>query len=534
MSIFAIGLSGLRAAQAGLYTTSNNISNVNTEGYHRELLTLQPARTSGVSVNAPERQFNQFITTRLNAAQSSLASLDTYASQVQQLDNLLADERSGLNTVMDKFFGALSQLAGAPADPAAREGVLGAARSLTAQFRSFDTYLSDIEDGIDEQLRFTVDDINNQSAQIAELNREILVARATTGQAPNSLLNQRDAIVQQLNQNLDVKVLAQESGSYTVALANGLPLVAGEQSYQLAARPDVADPTQLALGYVGNDGNVQQLPEKQVQRGVLGGLMEFRSESLGKLQNQLGQLTVVFAQAMNTQHMQGTDLNQQPGAALFSTGATRSYAHDTNTGTAIPETTIVDAQSLLATDFAIAFDGSDYQVTRRDTGATVTASFDTATQSLSFAGLEVNFSGASAAGDRFLIKPLSGQAANFEMLVDEGAQLAAGLSSASGDNENALALAELQNTAVIGGKATFQQGYGAMVSTLGNQINLVQANQAAQQGLSEQLGLMQQAESGVNLDEEAANLIRYQQYYQANAKVIETGSTLLDTILALR
>ena len=63
---------------------------------------------------------------------------------------------------------------------------------------------------------------------------------------------------------------------------------------------------------------------------------------------------------------------------------------------------------------------------------------------------------------------------------------------------------------------------------------MVQANLAAQQGLTEQLTALQQSESGVNLDEEAANLIRYQQYYQANAKVIETGSTILDTILQLR
>ena len=76
--------------------------------------------------------------------------------------------------------------------------------------------------------------------------------------------------------------------------------------------------------------------------------------------------------------------------------------------------------------------------------------------------------------------------------------------------------------------------YAAIVGDVGNRTNIVQANLSAQQGLTEQLEAVQQSESGVNLDEEAANLIRYQQFYQANAKVIQTGSTIMDAILGLR
>ena len=137
-------------------------------------------------------------------------------------------------------------------------------------------------------------------------------------------------------------------------------------------------------------------------------------------------------------------------------------------------------------------------------------------------------------GDSFRVRPLVNQTQSFELLLTEGSQLAAAQSNASGDNRNGLAMLDLQNQLLVEGKGTFNQAYGTMVSTLGNQINVVQANLAAQQGLTEQLTALQQSESGVNLDEEAANLIRYQQYYQANAKVIETGSTILDTILQLR
>ena len=104
----------------------------------------------------------------------------------------------------------------------------------------------------------------------------------------------------------------------------------------------------------------------------------------------------------------------------------------------------------------------------------------------------------------------------------------------SGDNENALALQDLQEGLLVGGGATLSGAYASMVGDVGNRTNIVQVNLDAQQGLTEQLEAVQQSDSGVNLDEEAANLIRYQQFYQANAKVIQTGSTIMDAVLGLR
>ena len=96
------------------------------------------------------------------------------------------------------------------------------------------------------------------------------------------------------------------------------------------------------------------------------------------------------------------------------------------------------------------------------------------------------------------------------------------------------ALHGLEDGLLVGGGATLSGAYAAIVGDVGNRTNIVQANLSAQQGLTEQLEAVQQSESGVNLDEEAANLIRYQQFYQANAKVIQTGSTIMDAILGLR
>src|SRR5690606_14154179 len=101
-------------------------------------------------------------------------------------------------------------------------------------------------------------------------------------------------------------------------------------------------------------------------------------------------------------------------------------------------------------------------------------------------------------------------------------------------NVNALALLELQNAQIVRGSATLSQTYAALVGDVGNHSSVVQVNLDAQRSLSEQILLVQQSESGVNLDEEAATLIRYQQYYQANARVITVSSALLAPLHSLR
>jgi flagellar hook-associated protein 1 FlgK len=140
-----------------------------------------------------------------------------------------------------------------------------------------------------------------------------------------------------------------------------------------------------------------------------------------------------------------------------------------------------------------------------------------------------------ADGDRFQVQPTRIAASGFQNIIADPAKLAAAdAAGGTGNNRNALALQALQSQSLVGGTASFNQAYASLVGDVGNRTNIVQVNLKAQQSLSEQLTDVQQSQSGVNLDEEAANLVRYQQYYQANAKVIQTGSTILDAILGLR
>lgn len=552
MSMFSIGLSGLNAARIALNTAGNNISNVNTPGFNREITQLGEGFVGGgVRVDSVERQFNTYVANQLNNAQTQSSALNTYYRQVSQIDNLLADREAGLAPLMQDFFASLEGMASAPSDPAARQGVLGAANTLSSQFRSFDGYLQDMQSNINSQINDEVTQINNITEQIGMLNKEIALARARSGEAPNSLLNQRDHLVSQLNEHMDLRLNVQDGKTYNISLPNGQPLVTGTNTFKLEAVQSDYDPQRTVVAYRDGGGNLVQLEESTIKGGALGGLMTFRSETLDKTQNQIGQLAVSLSVAFNEQHKQGVDLEGLQGQDFFNIGSPQAYSHPNNASEiATIEFDNDNIDQLRAVDYTIRFEGGAPVVQRNDNGAAVDIGdgWDAATNTLNFGGISLAFSNAPAPqdGDRFEIQPVRRAANGMDVNITESDKIAAGqpvnpdddpadwVSSGAGDNRNALALQNLQSASIVGGRASVSGAYASMVSDVGNRTNITQVNLDARQGLTDQLRAVQQSESGVSIDEELANLIRYQQYYMANARVIDTAGTLMDTILNLR
>lgn len=537
MSLYSTALSGLSAGSIALAVTSNNIANVKTPGYNRQVINFDQASFgNGVEVGSIERQYNKQVTQQFNNANSANSGLVSYYNQISQIDSLLADKDNNLAVQMQNYFASLQTLGSAPADPATRQGVIGAADNLSAQFRSLDSYLSDMQDGVNGEVKNQITQINNTSKQIADLNREISLAKAKTGEAPNALLDQRDLLVSELSQRVDIKVTVQDSGTYNVSFSNGLSLVSGFESNKLEAVQSNEDPTRITVGYRDGGGNLIHVNETTIKSGELGGVLQFRRESLDSAQNRLGQMAVGLASAINKQHEAGVDLNGDSGTSMFSVGEPKSYSNAKNTSGAYFSGSFTDGTEVGVNDYDISYSSTNgYTVTNKQTGENV-GSFPVGSLSLTFGGMTLTMNGTPADGDKFLVKPVANAARDFDSLITDPVKIAAGdaSGSGSGDNRNALALYNLQSSAIIKGGSTVNQAYASLVNEVGNKTNIIKVNQATQQTLSEQLLATQQSESGVNLDEEATNLLRYQQFYQASARIVDTASTVMDTILGLR
>ncbi|XGA80156.1 flagellar hook-associated protein FlgK [Halomonas sp. CH40] len=426
MSMFSIGLSGLNTAQSALNTTSNNISNVYTPGYNREIAQLGegPAGSKGVQVNDIERQFNRFVADQLNDAKTQSSALQAYEGQINQIDNLLADRDAGLAPLMQNFFSSLEDLSSAPSDPAARQGVIGAAQTMTAQFRSFDGYLQDMQSNVNSEIKDEIIQINNTTKQIAGLNREIALARAQTGEAPNSMLNQRDHLISELNESMDIRLNIQDGKSYNVSLPNGQPLVTGTNALKLEPVASDLDPQRTVVGYRDANGKVTELDENLIQGGQLGGLMSFRQETLDRTQNQVGQLSVALTTAFNEQHRQGFDLNAKQGENFFTIGEPQGYSRSDNSADissiAFDPTRVDD---LRAADYQVKYDNGTFTVTQQDTKKEVDADWDG--EVLAFGGVNMTFTGALSNGDTFEVQPVRSAAGDMGVRINDLDKIAA-------------------------------------------------------------------------------------------------------------
>jgi flagellar hook-associated protein 1 FlgK len=207
-------------------------------------------------------------------------------------------------------------------------------------------------------------------------------------------------------------------------------------------------------------------------------------------------------------------------------------ANTGNTGTAAIGASISIPNALTTSDYTLRYDGTNYTLTRLSDNTVST--FATLPQTVDGVALSLA-SGAAAAGDSFLIRPTVNGASGFGVAITDPAKLAAaGQTGAVGDNSNALLLAGLQTDNTLGnGTTTFQGAYSQLVSDIGNKTRELGVTSTAAGNLLSEATQSQQSQSGVNLDEEATNLLRYQQAYQAAGKVMQIASQMFATLLSI-
>lgn len=546
-SLMNSAMSGLGAAQAALNTVSNNIASYNVSGYTRQTTVLSAANSTlgaggwvgnGVTVSSVQREYNAFITNQLNAAQNQSSGLTTRYQQMSKIDDLMSDTTNSISATLQDFYSSLQTLVSNAEDPAARQAVLGKSQGLVNQFKTTDQYLRDQDKQVNGAITSTVSQINNYSQQIATLNDKISkLTGVGAGASPNDLLDQRDQLVSQLNQLVGVEVNVQDGSTYNITMANGYNLVQGSSSHQLAAVPSSADPSRTTVAYVDNVAGNIEIPEKQLTTGSLGGLLTFRSQDLDQTRNSLNQMALAFADAFNTQNKAGIDANGNAGTDFFTFGSPSVLNNTKNTGSASLGATITDSTQVQATDYKVSFDGSNWQVTRLSDNTKVTPTVDTTDGSLSFDGLKVSVSGTANKNDSFTVKPVANAIVNMSVALTDASQIAMGINDAEtgeSDNRNGQALLDLQNSKLVGGNKTVNDAYASLVSDVGNKTSTLDTSSTTQGNVVTQLTKQQQSISGVNLDEEYGNLQLYQQYYLANAQVMQTASTLFDALINIR
>jgi flagellar hook-associated protein 1 FlgK len=567
MSMLNIGTSALLTTQASLSTTSHNISNVNTDGYSRQRVT-QGTQTpnfeggyyigSGVTVNSVERIFDSFLSDQVRIFTSQEKSFDTFSTFARQVDDLLGAPELSLSSGLQGFFDAVQDVADDPTSIPARQVMLTEADTLAKRFNTLDTQLNAFNEQVNLGLDNAVKDVNIISQGIADLNQAITEASGGAGIPPNDLLDQRDQLINQLSGYISVSTNVQSNGAVNVFIGNGQALVVGQSAIALKIITNPLDSTRSEVGYGPSNINVSA----QLTGGSIGGLLNVRQEVIDPARSEIDALAAGMIDTINAQHTVGLTLDGNTGGNFFEptdalvqdAGSIRiaitnprdiavafpvsTTTNINNSGTAQLNVTKVSSlvdpanAQALASDVQFSFASNQYTVTYEgetaiipftpgvDSGKSYDLSLLSFTGGITAPDIKITLSGVPANNDSFMVSNSNN-----------------GGFTAVGDNRNALALGQLQIAKTlnqVNGVATrsFGDAYGILVANVATRTHQADVGQQTQKGLLDQTNLRYESVSGVNLDEEAANLIKFQQAYQAASQIITVSNTVFNSLMS--
>jgi flagellar hook-associated protein 1 FlgK len=635
--MLSTGVTGLLAFQNALDTISNNVTNVNTPGYSVEtsnLVTNPSTQTAegaignGVSVSNVSRSYSDYLDSQTRSATSSYNQFNTVSGLASTIDNMLSDPTTGLSATLTGLSSSIQTMANSPSQTSSRTAVINQLQSVVSQFQSYQNQFTQLNTQVNTQLQTEASTVTSLAQSIASLNGQIQTAAANgTGQAPNNLLDQRDNLIDQLSQHVNVNTVTQSDGTVSVFIGSGQSLVVGNQASTLAATADPFGSGQQDLSLQAGTGSSVDITNA-LSGGTIGGLLQFRTQMLDTGESSLGQQAVTLTNLLNTQNEAGVDQNGAIGGPLLAVGGPQVLASSSNTGNAsvtgsIPGT-VANLGGLSTDNDELSYDGTNWSLLDTTTGTstalTATAGSGGTTVLTGGPGITLTVTGTAKAGDEFLVQPTANAVAGLSLVTTDPTKVAAAgplvtsansantgtasISSATvpntalwtrsnytisfssptaytvtnaagtqvassttyaagtpisfdgiavtltgtpaandsfsvndnangvGDNTNALALAGILNKNVLdGGAQSLSDAVNGYVGTVGLQTSQAQNGATAQQAVLSSAQNAQQSVQGVNLDEEAAKMLQYQQAYQAAAEVIATSNTLFNSII---
>jgi flagellar hook-associated protein 1 FlgK len=647
-TLMSIGMRAMFANTASLNVTGHNIANSNVEGYSRQEVELATANGQftgagffgkGVNVVNVKRAHDQFLTMQAAAAKSVAASADARYSQLTQLENVFPPGDQGLGYAMGDFFASMVDLANSPGDSSARQAVLARAADVSDRFSNASNRLDMLQAGVRSDMENSAQLVTALAARVADINEQIAANRGQN-QQPNDLLDQRDQLISQISEYVNVTTIPASDGTVGVFLAGGYRLVLGGESAELTVRANDLDASRVGLS-ISSNGQSLALTDDLLTSGSMAGLLRFQNDDLVDARNRLGQMAMAFASQVNHAQSMGIDLNGDTGSDIFKVGDPQvlpaaTNARDVN-GQLISTVSIAvdDASLLQASDYSLRADPNNagqYELVRLSDGMTRSvADGDTVD------GFTITIgTPAPTTTDRFLLQPVARAASGMHRVLDDPSGVAAALpvqatlgvdntgtasidllrmtdgtvdpeltatitfsddtgaytwelrdrttgalaSSGTGqwqagqsielngfaldlngvpatgdtvsvdktmypatNNGNALAQSRLADENFVGrtldssgnyiGGATATDAYADTMADVGVRVQSARVSSEISNATSRQATDTLAAKTGVNLDEEAARLIQFQQGYQAAAKVLQVAQSVFDTMLQI-
>jgi flagellar hook-associated protein 1 FlgK len=560
-SALQVGRSALTASQAALQVAGNNMANAATEGFHRRSVHLAPVRGEivgrghlvgrGVQIESIRRDIDEALQARYRDAvgdENAAGIAERFLTSIEALQNELSD--NDLSSLLSEFFNSFSELANSPSDAAVRSVVTQQGVRLSGRIADLRQDYAEVLGQVDEQLGVTVKTVNDLLDRIADLNREIVLSETGIGEAA-ALRDQRDLLIDELAEHIDVTVLEHGSGSVDI-LVNSIPIILAGASRGIELRKETVGGVLEVTLRVAEDGT-----HLDATTGTIGGLLDQREN--GAVTPSLNALDAFASQLIyqvNRLHAQGqgqhgfedatgttlvadttATLNTAAAGLPFSVENGSVFLHVTHQDTGERKTYQINVDGdTMSLDDLIAEINTVVAVPNVTAGLSVENAFTlTADPGYEFSFSDDTSGILTALGVNTFFTGESARTIDVnQVILDDPSLLAVGGRHVPGSNDTALALASLQDVPVDALNGLSLRGFWQdTVTDLSVKTGTARAAAESSALVRESLFSQIQGVSGVSLDEESINLLTFQRQFQAAARFISVIDETLQILISL-
>jgi flagellar hook-associated protein 1 FlgK len=535
-ALFDSAMAGLQSAQSGMLVTSQNVTGSSVEGYVRRTSSV---RVNGLSPSSIDltgtsfavegftRYFDNLLQGQLLSQQSKTSYSQALTQSVAPLDAMLTEPATSIATALGNFFNAAGSIANEPSNSAYQQSLIGNARLVADRVSGLATSVGQISSNASQALADVLNQANSLTPQLASVNAKIRAA-AIPGVAAASpdLLDERDRIVGKLQELVGGSTLINEDGTASYLL-NGQHLVDREIANTFT--------NSAGTSVIRSDMPLTDLQVKVVS-------LDRRNPVYIKL----------VMPAISQKDSDGTtalldaNLNSVmlPGQTILQDGKAGAYVHLIQNFVPTVQKSINLLAAQLVRKVNQITDGSSHTI------APIFGFASSTSSSTPLTGISTDTTGkdlldglwekADATDYSYseLIEGSNPQSSNYKQTIETALnksefdarlfKVVGTFDSSQFDYMNASASASLQSL-----RDSFTSPVTFITSSVATTIATWKNTQRSDEALQKSLANQKSSITGVNLDEEAANLVKYQQLYNASSKLMQTGKQMFDTLLGM-
>lgn len=528
-----IAKSGLFASQRMLHVTGHNIANANTPGYTRQRVEIMQSNPmtlpngqgtlgSGVDTKKITNVRDQFLDFKFRGENQAFGEWSVRSDVLQNIEAIMNEpSKSGIRTVLDEFFSSLQELSTKPENLTVRALVRERGIALAKTMNNMGSQLEKLQGDLDFQIKTVVGEVNGYADQIADLNIQIMKYELG-GNNANDLRDQRNLVLDKLSEYVEIDAFEDKQGRLQVML-QGKPLVSHDRVSHLSTQVrDEDDKNNLAdienlSDVIWADGS-----DFTAKGGKLKGLLDVRDGVSDDMKGvpyyleQLNHFSKTFAAQINIIHREGFGLNGETGTDFFEMNG-EDFFDITAKVNSLKSSGLSEAQAIL-------------QLERRG-GTDLESELSKGIDYDSISVVKVIEGGE----EKYYVTPkVTASNLKISQAIDDDLNAIAASSTHAGlpgDGSNALNINQLKDDGNMFDWGKPEDFMKSLISNLGVDTQQATRVTSNQQILLNQIHVRRQSLSGVSMDEEMANMVKFQHAYNANARMVTTVDEMIDVIV---